>query len=91
MGKEAANDGVDRDEGSERPARITRDQSLAELFMKYSGFRMDFFTLDEQLRELDDPLALKMIQEATVGELAKSLGVAPDTLAEKIQRLIDAY
>jgi hypothetical protein len=92
MGKEAADEGYsDRGEESERPTGITRDQGLAELFVKYPGFRTDFFTLDEQLRGLDDPLALKMIQAATVGELAKSLGVKPDGLAEKIQRLLDTY
>lgn len=92
IGKDAANDGQpDRAEESERPTGITRDQRLADLFVKYPGFRMDFFTLDEQLRGLDDPLALKMIQEATVGELARSLRVDSDALVEKIQRLLDTY
>jgi hypothetical protein len=92
LGKEAADDGQsERGEGSERPAGVTRDQSLSALFVKYPGFRIDFFTLDEQLRGLDDPLALKMIQEATVGELAKSIRVDPDALIDKIQRLLDTY
>jgi hypothetical protein len=40
---------------------------------------------------LNDPLALKMIQQANVGELAKSLRVDPDELAQKIQGLLNAY
>jgi hypothetical protein len=78
-------------EKPEQPAGITREQDLSELFEKYPGFRSDFFTLDEQLRGLNDPLALKMIQQATVGELAKSLRLDPDELAEKIQGLLNAY
>jgi hypothetical protein len=76
---------------AEHPAKITREQYLSELFAKYPGFRSDFFTLDEQLRGLNDPLALEMIQQATVGELAKSLRLDPEELAEKIQRMLDAY
>jgi hypothetical protein len=92
-GKAAADDDgqPDRGEDPERPAGITREQSLSELFKKYPEFRSDFFTLDEQLQGLNDPLALKMIQRATVGELAKSLRVDPDELAQKIQRLLNAY
>jgi hypothetical protein len=81
----------DEGEEPERPAKITREQDLAELFEKYPGFRSDFFTLDEQLRGLNDPLALNMIHQATVGELAKSLRLEPDELVKKIQRLLDAY
>jgi hypothetical protein len=99
MGKEAVNDRQsttlrnesDRSEDTKRLAKIIPDQDLTGLFIKYPEFREDVFTLDEQLRGLDDPLALKMIQQATVGELAKSLGVNHDALAEKIQRLIDSY
>jgi hypothetical protein len=91
-GKGAADDGwMAGGEEPERPAKITREQSLSGLFEKYPGFRSDFFTLDEQLRGLNDQLALKMIQQATVGELAKSLSVDPDELIKKIQRLLDAY
>jgi len=91
-GKGVADDGQpDRGEEPEQPAGITREQDLSELFEKYPRFRTDFFTLDEQLRGLNDLMALKMIQQATVGELAKSLRVDPDELAKKIQRLLDSY
>jgi hypothetical protein len=90
-GKAAADGQPDRGEEPEQPAGITREKSLSELFEKYPQFRSDFFTLDEQLQGLNDPLALKMIQQATVGELAKSLRVDPDELVQKIQGLLKAY
>jgi hypothetical protein len=91
-GKAAADDGQpDRREDPEQTAGITREQSLSELFEKYPEFRSDFFTLDDQLQGLNDPLALKMIQQATVGELAKSLRVDPDELVKKIQQLLNVY
>jgi hypothetical protein len=90
-GKATADDGPDRGEEPEQPAGITREQSLSELFKKYPQFRSGFFTLDDQLQGLNDPLALKMIQQATVEELAKSLRVDPDELAKKIQGLLNAY
>jgi hypothetical protein len=91
-GKAAADDGQpDRGGEPEQAGGITREQSLSELFKKHPEFRSDFFTLDDQLQGLNDPLALKMIQQATVGELAKSLRVDPDELVKKIQGLLNTY
>jgi sulfur carrier protein ThiS len=76
--------------GSKRAA-VTRDTNLSELFSKYPLLWANMGQLDEALSEIKDPRTLEMLRQATVGELAKSLGAEQDGLIAKINELISKY
>jgi hypothetical protein len=76
--------------GARRTA-ITPGTGMSELFAAYPALWNDIGRLDEELSGLDDPMAIEMLRQATVGELAKSLGAERDGLIAKINELISGY
>jgi hypothetical protein len=72
-------------------AAVTPDTGMAELFSAYPLLWKDRGKLDEELSGLGDPMALEMLRQATVGELARSLGADTGRLISKINELARGY
>lgn len=70
---------------------IDFNQKIAELFIMYPKFQVDFYRLDEELKGLKGPMGMEILKEATVGMLAKSLRIDAGKLLDRINELLESY
>ncbi len=67
------------------------EQDLQSLFLRYPGFREDFYSLDPELAALKGPMGAAMLKDATLGMIAKSLRVDVDVFVQKADTMLAGY